>query len=207
MPKTAKDIMQSQVVTVSPDAPLHSTQRLFYEEGIQGAPVVDEQGRVVGMITSTDILRAATEAEGRVGEAGLGGAGLVAAGGAAYVAGMGIGAAALGATGSAAAAGVVAVGAIVAAPVLVAGGILRGANNGKVAAEIENRHTHLPLTLAADGEAALDIFFPISPSPIRIEINYSESGDTHLLTINTAEALDGLHLQAPEQEDKAMRDR
>jgi CBS domain-containing protein len=63
MPKTAKDIMQSQVVTVSPDAPLHNTQRLFYEEGIHGAPVVDEQGRVVGMITSTDILRAATEAE------------------------------------------------------------------------------------------------------------------------------------------------
>ena len=63
MQKTAKDIMQSQVVTVSPDAPLHSTQRLFYEEGIHGAPVVDEQGRVVGMITSTDILRAATEAE------------------------------------------------------------------------------------------------------------------------------------------------
>lgn len=63
MQKTAKDIMQSRVVTVSPDAPLHSTQRLFYEEGIHGAPVVDEQGRVVGMITSTDILRAATEAE------------------------------------------------------------------------------------------------------------------------------------------------
>ena len=63
MKKTAKDIMQTQVVTVSPDAPLHSTQRLFYEEGIHGAPVVDEQGRVVGMITSTDILRAATEAE------------------------------------------------------------------------------------------------------------------------------------------------
>ena len=63
MQKTAKDIMQSQVVTVSPDAPLHSTQRLFYEEGIHGAPVVDDQGRVVGMITSTDILRAATETE------------------------------------------------------------------------------------------------------------------------------------------------
>ena len=49
MQKTAKDIMQSQVVTVSPDAPLHSTQRLFYEEGIHGAPVVDEQGRVASI--------------------------------------------------------------------------------------------------------------------------------------------------------------
>lgn len=134
-------------------------------------------------------------------KAGLGGAGLAAAGGAAYVAGMGLGAAALGATGSAASVGLVAVGAIVAAPVLVAGGFLRGANNGKVAAEIENRHTKLPLTLATEGGAALDIFFPVSPSPVRIEIKYSESGDTHLLTINTAEALDGLHLRAPDQEE------
>ena len=141
------------------------------------------------------------KAEGLKVKAGLGGAGLVAAGGAAYVAGMGLGAAALGATGSAAGAGIVAVGAIVAAPVLLAGGILRGANNGKVAAEIESRHSELPVTLAADGEAALHLFFPISPSPIRIEIDYSESGDTHLLTINTAETLDGLHLRAPEQED------
>lgn len=141
------------------------------------------------------------KAEGLEVKAGLGGAGLVAAGGAAYVAGMGLGAAALGATGSAASAGVVAVGAIVAAPVLVAGGILRGANNGKVAAEIEKRHSMLPLTLATDGEAALDVFFPISPSPVRIEIKYSESGKSHLLTIDTAETLDGLHLRAPVQEN------
>jgi CBS domain-containing protein len=53
--------MQTQVVTVSPDAPLFVVQRLFYEEGIHGAPVVDEQGRVQGVITSTDILRAAAE--------------------------------------------------------------------------------------------------------------------------------------------------
>ena len=138
--------------------------------------------------------------EGLEVKAGLGGAGLAAAGGAAYVAGMGLGAMTIGATGSAASVGVVAVGAIVAAPVLVAGGILRGANNGRVAAEIENRYSALPLTLPADDEAALDIFFPISPSPVRIEIKYSESGDTHLLTIDTAETLDGLHLRASEQE-------
>ena len=63
MNKTAKDIMQTQVVTLSPNDRLHIVQRLFYEEGIHGAPVVDEQGRVMGIITSTDILRAAAEAD------------------------------------------------------------------------------------------------------------------------------------------------
>jgi len=62
MAKTAHDVMQTQVLTVSPDDPLHAVQRLFYEEGIHGAPVVDDEGRVQGVITSTDILRAATQA-------------------------------------------------------------------------------------------------------------------------------------------------
>ena len=60
--QTARDVMQSQVLTVSPDDPLHVVQRLFYEESIHGAPVVGEDGQVIGIITSTDILRAANEA-------------------------------------------------------------------------------------------------------------------------------------------------
>lgn len=59
--KTARDVMQTQVVSVSPDDPLHVVQRLFYEESIHGAPVVDDEGRVLGMITSTDMLRAAAD--------------------------------------------------------------------------------------------------------------------------------------------------
>lgn len=60
--KTARDVMQSQVLSVSPDDPLHLIQRLFFEESIHGAPVIDEDGRVLGIITSTDVLRAAAEA-------------------------------------------------------------------------------------------------------------------------------------------------
>ena len=59
---TARDVMQSQVLSVSPDDPLHLVQRLFYEEAIHGAPVIDEDGRVLGIVTSTDVLRAAAEA-------------------------------------------------------------------------------------------------------------------------------------------------
>lgn len=61
MALTASDIMQTQVVTVSPSDPLHTVQRLFYEEEIHGAPVVDETSRVRGMITSMDLIRAAME--------------------------------------------------------------------------------------------------------------------------------------------------
>jgi CBS domain-containing protein len=61
MKETARDVMQTQVVALSPDDPLHVAQRLFYEEGIHGAPVVDNSGMVVGMLTTTDILRAITE--------------------------------------------------------------------------------------------------------------------------------------------------
>ena len=60
--KTARDVMQSQVLSVSPDDPLHTVQRLFFEESIHGAPVIDDGGRVLGIITSTDVLRAAAEA-------------------------------------------------------------------------------------------------------------------------------------------------
>lgn len=57
----ARDIMQSHLVTVSPDDPLTSVQRLFFEEEINGAPVVDETTRLLGVITSRDLLRAAAE--------------------------------------------------------------------------------------------------------------------------------------------------
>jgi CBS domain-containing protein len=63
MKQTARDVMQTQVVALSPDDPLHVAQRLFYEESIHGAPVVDERGTVVGMLTSTDILRAVIDAK------------------------------------------------------------------------------------------------------------------------------------------------
>ncbi len=62
MATTARDIMQTRVVTVSPDAPLRAVQSALIAEGIHGAPVVDEQGVVVGVISSTDLLRAASEA-------------------------------------------------------------------------------------------------------------------------------------------------
>lgn len=127
-------------------------------------------------------------------KAGLGGVGLVAAGGATYAAGLG----------TLAATGVVgAVGAVVVAPVLVVGGVFRAVNNSKVSREIESRSTELPLVLSADSELALDIFFPLSPSPVRIEVHYSDTGADYVLSIDTTKELVGLHLSAPEREQIA----
>jgi CBS domain-containing protein len=61
MALTARDIMETQVITLSPNDPLSSVHRLFFEEEIHGAPVVDEQGRVLGIITTMDLLRAAAD--------------------------------------------------------------------------------------------------------------------------------------------------
>lgn len=44
-------------ITVSPETPLVSVHQLFVEEEINGAPVVDEKGDVLGVISSLDLLR------------------------------------------------------------------------------------------------------------------------------------------------------
>ena len=60
--KVAEDIMEARVITVAADAPLLTVYRLFAEEDISGAPVVDESGDVVGVISARDLLRTANEA-------------------------------------------------------------------------------------------------------------------------------------------------
>lgn len=54
---TARKIMTDSVVTVSPEAALLDVVRLFVEEDIHGAPVIDDSGEVVGVVTTSDLLR------------------------------------------------------------------------------------------------------------------------------------------------------
>jgi len=61
MSLTARDIMETSVSSVSEDAPLIDVHRLFVEEEIHGAPVVSDDGRVLGVVTSADLLRATFE--------------------------------------------------------------------------------------------------------------------------------------------------
>ena len=57
----ARDVMQTGVVTIDPEASLLDAYRLFVEEEISGAPVVDEDGRVLGVVSAHDLLRATEE--------------------------------------------------------------------------------------------------------------------------------------------------
>lgn len=59
---TVRDLMQRDVLVVSPETPLVDVHRLFVEEEINGAPVVEEDSsNVVGVISSLDVLRAVRE--------------------------------------------------------------------------------------------------------------------------------------------------
>jgi CBS domain-containing protein len=53
--------MQTYLISVNPETPLLEVHRLFVDEEITGAPVVDETGRLLGVISSVDLLRAVDE--------------------------------------------------------------------------------------------------------------------------------------------------
>ena len=53
-----KDLMKKNVITVSPEDTVIEAIVRGVEKGIGGFPVVDEQGRLVGIITETQIARA-----------------------------------------------------------------------------------------------------------------------------------------------------
>lgn len=54
---TAKDIMQRYVLTVDPQMTVQEVMQLFLDRQITGAPVVNEDDRLVGVISQTDLLR------------------------------------------------------------------------------------------------------------------------------------------------------
>src|SRR6266498_1506820 len=55
--RTAADVMTPQVVSVSPDAALDEAAHLMAERHIKRLPVVDETGRLVGILSRLDVLR------------------------------------------------------------------------------------------------------------------------------------------------------
>ena len=53
----ARDIMQKKVVTVGEDATIEEAALIMYNNKVGGLPVISEVGKVVGIITATDILK------------------------------------------------------------------------------------------------------------------------------------------------------
>ena len=59
MAATAKDLMTKDPTTIGPDEDVHAAARVISESGHNRLPVV-EHGRLVGVITRADVLRALT---------------------------------------------------------------------------------------------------------------------------------------------------
>ena len=57
------DIMQTAVRTVSSDTPVSEVVVSLADAQVSGLPVVDTRGRVVGVVSSTDLIAAQAEAQ------------------------------------------------------------------------------------------------------------------------------------------------
>ena len=133
--------------------------------------------------------------------AGMGGDAMMAAGSTVYVAATAAGWAVLAgsvAATSAVVTGVV-VGAVIVAPVLIISGAVRGRNNAQLDSMIIERQTKLPLVLVPRETRKMHFFFPLAPSPQRVEIKYRNDAGEHILLIDTRDILSGLHFD-PSQE-------
>jgi CBS domain-containing protein len=53
----AKDVMTSPVVSVGPDDSVSEAARIMLQRHISGLPVIDKEGRLVGIVTEGDFLR------------------------------------------------------------------------------------------------------------------------------------------------------
>lgn len=53
-----RELMEPCVLTVEPELPLRELGDFLASEEISGAPVVDQTGRLVGVVSQTDLVRA-----------------------------------------------------------------------------------------------------------------------------------------------------
>ena len=53
---SARDIMATKVVSVQPESPLADVVEIMSEHGVSGVPVLDSEGKVLGVISEKDIL-------------------------------------------------------------------------------------------------------------------------------------------------------
>jgi len=53
---TVKDIMTTELITVSPDTDVARVAQILLDNHINGAPVVDQDDRVVGIICQSDLI-------------------------------------------------------------------------------------------------------------------------------------------------------
>jgi CBS-domain-containing membrane protein len=64
MARTVRDLMTEDVVTIMPDASIHEAASLMFKQGLNPLPVVDREGRLVGIVSRSDIVRLVAETQG-----------------------------------------------------------------------------------------------------------------------------------------------
>ena len=52
----ARDVMTRDIITVSPSLKIKDLARILIRNQISGAPVVDKQGKIVGIVSEADII-------------------------------------------------------------------------------------------------------------------------------------------------------
>jgi CBS domain-containing protein len=65
---TAADLMTSPAVTIGPDDTVEHAARLMYDRKVKRLPVIDQGGRLVGIISRTDILAVFDRADAEIRE-------------------------------------------------------------------------------------------------------------------------------------------
>jgi CBS domain-containing protein len=65
------ELMQTEVQSVAPDAPVNDAALTIADAHVSGLPVVDRAGRLVGVISTTDILASEEEVEDPASRAAL----------------------------------------------------------------------------------------------------------------------------------------
>jgi len=56
MPKTVADVMSRDPISVRPESSLQEAIKIIAERRISGLPVVDQAGKLVGVISETDLM-------------------------------------------------------------------------------------------------------------------------------------------------------
>src|SRR6185437_4515303 len=53
---TAANLMTKPAVTIGPDEPVSHAARLMYSKRVKRLPVTDEDGKLIGIVTRSDVL-------------------------------------------------------------------------------------------------------------------------------------------------------
>ncbi|MDH3582011.1 MAG: CBS domain-containing protein [Hyphomicrobiales bacterium] len=60
--KTARDFMATKLMTLTPETDIHQAMRLLLDNRLSGAPVVNGEGKLVGVLSKKDCLKVAFSA-------------------------------------------------------------------------------------------------------------------------------------------------